>query len=158
MTRINLAALALSAAGIISLALSESYRGEAYVPVIGDVPTLGFGTTSGVRPGDRTTPERALVRLLNDASRSEQAVKRCAVVPMYQQEFDVWVEFTYNIGEQAFCSSTAAKKLNALDYAGACREMLRWDRVKGRVVKGLTVRRKREYEKCITSGTGKGDA
>ena len=147
--RTSIVALVVSASGIIALALSEGYKGEAYVPVKGDVPTIGFGTTEGVKMGDKTSPDRALVLLLDDATKFQKAVKRCAPVPMYQHEFDVWVEFTYNVGERAFCSSTAAKKLNALDYPGACKEMLRWDRVKGVPNAGLRARREREYKKCL---------
>lgn len=149
MERKHIAALVLSAAGLVGIALNEAYRDKAYVPVAGDVPTIGFGTTSGVKMGDKTTPERALVLLLDDATKFEKAVKRCAPVPMYQHEFDVWVTFTYNVGENAFCKSTAARKLNQLDYAGACKELLRWNKVKGVVVPGLNNVRRREYEKCL---------
>lgn len=101
--------------------------------------------------GDTITPERALVRLLADANKFERAVKRCAPVPMYQHEFDSWVSFTYNVGEAAFCNSTAAKKLKALDYAGACDEMLNWVYVKGRKVAGLMKRREKERQQCLGS-------
>jgi len=147
--RIKIAALALSAAALVSIAVHESYRETAYIPVKGDVPTIGFGTTEGVKPGDRTTPERALVRLLQDANKYEGAVRRCAPVPMYQYEFDAYVSLTYNIGINAFCNSTLARKLNAGDYEGACREILRWDKFQGKPLKGLTIRRQAEYEKCI---------
>jgi len=149
MQRKHIAALTLSAAGLVGIALNEAYRDKAYVPVAGDVPTIGFGTTSGVKMGDKTTPDRALVLLLNDATKFQKAVQRCAPVPMYQHEFDVWVTFTYNVGEKAFCTSTAAKKLNELDYAGACKELLRWNKVKGVVVPGLNNVRRREYAKCL---------
>lgn len=149
MERKHIAALVLSAAGLVGIALNEAYRDKAYVPVAGDVPTIGFGTTSGVKLGDKTTPDRALVFLLDDATKFEKAVKRCAPVPMYQHEFDVWVTFTYNVGETAFCKSTAAKKLNQLDYVGACKELLRWNKVKGVVVPGLNNVRRREYAKCL---------
>ena len=101
--------------------------------------------------GDTITPERALVRLLRDANKFEQAVKRCAPVPMYQHEFDAYVSLTYNIGEGAFCKSTLARKLNALDYEEACREILRWNRFKGRELPGLTKRRQQEYKQCLGS-------
>ena len=64
MSRINHALLALSASALVGIAVHEGYRGEAYEPVKGDVPTIGFGTTEGVEMGDRTTPERALILLL----------------------------------------------------------------------------------------------
>lgn len=152
--RTAVAALVLAASTLVGIGLSESYTDKAVIPVPGDVPTKGFGTTtnpdgSRVRMGDTTTPPRALVDLLRDASKFEQAVKRCAPVPMYPWEFSSFVQLTYNIGEGAFCGSTLAKKLNARDYAGACREIPRWDKVQGRPVRGLTLRRQREYAECM---------
>jgi lysozyme len=149
--RIQVAALGLSAAALVGIAVHEGYRGEAYEPVKGDVPTIGFGTTEGVEMGDRITPERALVRLLKDANKFEKAVKRCAPVPMYQYEFDAYVSLTYNIGEGAFCKSTLVKRLNAQDYKGACQEILKWDKFKGKSLPGLTKRRQEEYQKCLGS-------
>lgn len=150
-TRLSPVVLALSASALVGIALHEGYRGEAYEPVKGDVPTIGFGTTDGVEMGDRITPERALVRLLQDANKFERAVLRCATVPMHQYEFDAYVSLTYNIGEGAFCGSTLVKKLNAGDYEGACAQILRWDRFKGRPLPGLTKRRQQEYEQCLGS-------
>jgi lysozyme len=147
--RLAIAALSLSASALVGIAVHEGYRPAAYTPVPGDVPTIGFGTTGGVRPGDKITVERALVRLLADASRFEQAVKRCAPVPMHQHEFSAYVSLTYNIGEGAFCNSTLARKLNAGDYEGACREILRWDKFKGKPLAGLTKRRQEEHSQCM---------
>jgi lysozyme len=147
------AALSVSAALLVGIATHEGYVETAAPPVAGDVPTNGFGSTGGdIRLGDKTTPVRALVRLLADADRHAGAVRRCAPVPMYQHEFDAYVSLTYNIGEGAFCSSTLAKKLHAGDYAAACREILRWDKFKGRALAGLTKRRTAEYRQCIGEG------
>ncbi len=147
--RTVIAALTLSASALVGIAQWEDYRGEAYTPVAGDVPTIGFGTTTGVKPGDRITPPRALVRLLEDANEYEQAVKRCAPVPMYQHEYDAFVAITYNIGPGAFCQSTMARRLVMLDYKGACEAILMWDKYKGRALRGLTKRRQAEYRRCI---------
>ena len=149
MNRTLVASLTLSASALVGLALHEGYRGEAYTPVKGDVPTIGFGTTENVKPGDKTTVERALVRLLADADKFEKAVKRCAPVPMYQHEFNAYVSLTYNIGDSAFCKSTLARKLNAQDYVGACQELLRWDKFNGAPLAGLTKRRQEEYKLCM---------
>ena len=147
--RLAVASLSLSAATLVAMALHEGYRGDAYMPTLNDVPTIGFGTTASVKLGDRITPERALVRLLADASRFEQAVKRCAPVPMHDYEFQAYVSLTYNIGEGAFCRSTAARLLTAGDYAGACRAILMWDKQAGKPLAGLTKRRQDEYKRCI---------
>jgi len=151
--RLQSASLAISAALLVSIALEEGYSPVAYRPVKGDVATIGFGTTEGVKDGDKITPERALVRLLNDADKVAQAVRRCAPVPMYQYEFDSYVSLTYNIGTNAFCDSTLVKKLKTYDYEGACKEILRWDKFQGQPLKGLTIRRQREYEVCTNSST-----
>lgn len=143
--------LAISASALVGIAVHEGYRGEAYEPVKGDVPTIGFGTTEGVEMGDRITPERALVRLLQDANKFEKAVRRCAPVPMHQYEFDAYVSLTYNIGEGAFCRSTLVKLLNQQKYEEACKQILRWDKFNGRSLPGLTKRRQQEYEQCLGS-------
>lgn len=148
-TRTPIAALVLSASALVGIAVHEGYSPTAYTPVKGDVPTIGFGTTDGVKLGDKTTPERALVRLLNDSNKFQQAVKRCAPVPMYQYEFDAYVSLTYNIGEGNFCKSTIVKKLKAGDYVGACEEILKWDKFKGQSLSGLTNRRTTEYNQCM---------
>lgn len=151
MNRIHVASLSLTAAALVGIAVHEGYRDTAYIPVPGDVPTIGFGTTENVKPTDKITVERALVRLLADASKFERAVKRCAPVPMHQHEFSAFVSLTYNIGEGAFCRSTLAKRLNQTppDYHGACLEILRWDKFQGKPLAGLTKRRQAEYQMCI---------
>lgn len=151
--RVAIASLSLSAATLVGIALHEGYRDTAYHATADEkargINTIGFGTTMNVQPGQRTTPERALVMLLNDATRFEQAVKRCAPVPMHPYEFSAFVSLTYNIGEGAFCRSTLARKLNALDYAGACAEILKWDKQSGRTLPGLTKRRQQEHRMCM---------
>lgn len=151
MSRLKPALLALSASALVGIAVHEGYRGEAYRPLAEDVPTIGFGTTEGVEMGDRITPERALVRLLQDANKFENAVLRCAPVPMHQYEFDAYVSLTYNIGEGAFCRSTLVKLLNQQKYEEACQQILRWDKFKGRSLPGLTKRRQEEFKQCLGS-------
>ena len=142
-------ALPLSAAALVGLLSHEGYSDKTIIPIKGDVPTIGFGTTEGVKLTDRTTPVKALTRALSDVQKFEGALKTCVKVPLHQYEYDAYINLTYNIGGRAFCSSTLVKKLNTLDYAGACKEILRWDKASGRVVKGLTNRRQKEYEQCI---------
>lgn len=147
--RQTLAALSLSAAALVGIALHEGYSDQAYIPVKGDVPTIGFGTTAGVRMGDRITPPKALARALTDAQKFEGALKQCVTVPLHQREYDAYVSFSYNVGVGAFCGSTLVRKLNAGDYPGACAELLRWTRAGGRVLPGLVTRRQAEYRQCM---------
>lgn len=145
------AALALSAAGLVSLLQSEGYTSRAVIPINGDVPTIGFGTTAGVKMGDTITPQAAVSRALSDVSKFDGALKRCVKVPLTQGEYDAYLSLSYNIGSGAFCGSTLVRKLNAGDYAGACEQVLAWDKAGGRRVQGLTARRHREYAQCRQS-------
>jgi len=147
--RTVVAGLSLSAVALVALVMHEGYSDRAIIPVPGDVPTIGFGTTGGVKMGDAIKPPQALARALTDVQKFEGALKQCVRVPLYQHEYDVWISFSYNVGSGAFCSSTAVAKLNALDYAGACNELSRWVYVKGRKVQGLVNRREAERTLCL---------
>lgn len=147
-TRITVAALAVSAAALVGIATHEGYRSEAYKDTVG-VPTIGFGETAGVKMGDKTTPERALVQLLTSTEKHADAIRSCIKVPLYQHEFDAYVSLSYNIGAGAFCRSTLVKKLNSGDYGGACEEIRRWNRAGGKVLPGLVKRREAEYRMCM---------
>lgn len=148
-SRAAVGGLVLSAAALVGLALNEGYSDKAYVPVPGDVPTIGFGTTDGVKMGDRITAPQALARKLADVQKFEGALKRCVTVPLHQYEYDAYISLSYNIGSTAFCGSTLVRKLNAGDYPGACAEILRWDRFKGQPLRGLTIRRQAEHKQCM---------
>lgn len=160
--RTGLAALGLSAAALISIAISEGYTDRAVIPTKGDVPTVGFGTTtrpdgSPVQMGDRTNPVEALERKARDLQRFEGALKSCVRVPLYQHEYDAYVDLAYNIGPGAFCGSTVVRRLNAMDYEGACNAILMWKRVGAqdcsapgnRVCWGLWQRRLATHQKCL---------
>lgn len=150
--RASIAALSLSAAAFVGIAVHEAYRDRAYLPTPNDVPTIGFGTTAGVKMGDKITVERALVRLLADADKFQAELRRCiGDVPLYQHEWDAYVSWAYNVGTGAACKSTLVRKLQQTppDYPGACAELLRWDKQAGITLRGLTIRRQGEYRQCM---------
>lgn len=141
-------AVGLSAIGLVAILMHEGYSEKAITPVPGDVPTIGFGTTEGVKMGDRITPPKAVARALTDVQKFEGALRKCVKVPLSQGEYDAYVNLAYNIGPKAFCNSTLVVKLNAQDYAGACTEILKWDKFQGKPLRGLTLRRQEEYRMC----------
>lgn len=160
--RIAVVGLSFSAAALISLAVREGYTERAIIPTRGDVPTVGFGTTtrpdgSPVQLGDRTNPVEALQRKHRDIVRFEGALKQCVQVPLHQEEYDVYVDLAYNIGPAAFCGSTLVRRLNAGDYRGACDAILMWKRVgkqdcsqpDNRICRGLWERRVAARAKCL---------
>jgi lysozyme len=157
--RMGIAALVLSAAALVGLAVDEGYTAKAVPdPVKGKaVPTIGFGTTGGVHMGDTTTPVQALQRKFRDVQTFEGAVKRCVQVPLYQYEYDAYINLTYNIGPAAFCGSSIVKRLNAGDYTGACNAILMWKMVGdvncsvpgNNLCPGLWARRQRLQRQCL---------
>jgi lysozyme len=146
--RTAIAAFALSASAFVGLTVLENYRPVAYMPTPDDVPTIGFGTTEGVKMGDTITPPKALVRALSDVQKYEGAIKQCVKVPLHQYEYDAFVSFAYNIGSGAFCGSTLVKVLNEGRYADACAQISRWNKQAGKVLPGLVNRRKHERAIC----------
>ena len=146
--RIAVAVLSLSAAAFGGLVAYEGYSDRAIIPVPGDVPTIGFGTTEDVQMGDTITPLKAVERALQDVTRFEGAIKQCVRVPLHQYEYDAAIQLSYNIGPTAFCNSTVVRRFNAGDYEGACEAFLMWNKVNGRVVRGLVLRRQKEYRLC----------
>lgn len=155
--RIGIAGLALSASALVGIVLSEGYSDHAIIPVPGDVPTIGFGTTQGVKIGDKITPPKALARALKDVETYEGAIKQCVKVPLTQSEYDAYVDLAYNIGPGAFCKSTIVKMLNAGKYDRACEGILAWKMYQGHdcslpenqhLCGGLWTRSQAEYAKC----------
>ena len=133
----------------------EGLRTAAYMDPVG-IPTICFGETKGVKHGDKTTPVRALVRLMDSADGYQKGVKRCVTVPLHQNEFDAYVDFAYQMGTSAFCSADFVKRLNAGDYAGACNGMAThpngnpaWSNAQGKYFPGIHARRIRNRDLCL---------
>ena len=152
--RARVAALVVSAVGLASVITYEGLKEAAYIPVKGDKVTIGVGSTqyengAPIRMGDTVTKERAVILFKNTLGIYELAVKKCVTVPLYQYEFDAYVSLTYNIGGTRFCRGLIPVKLAAFDYAGACKEILRYNQFQGKALRGLDIRRKDEYQACI---------
>ena len=152
--RIAIAALSLSAAGFVGLVTHEGYSDKAIIPVKGDRPTVGFGSTfrddgTPVQMGDTITAPQAVRRSFNHIAKDETALKQCVRSPLYQYEYDAYVSLLYNIGPTAFCKSTLVRLLNAGEYEKACQQILKWDKFQGKPLRGLTIRRWSEYQLCL---------
>lgn len=124
----------------------EGLRLEAYLDT-GGVWTIGYGHTGEeVRRGLTIDLAQAETWLTEDLREAEGYVSKLVKVGLTQNQFDALVSFVYNIGGTAFGYSTLLRKLNAGDYEGAANQLLRWNKDNGKVIRGLTNRRKRERE------------
>lgn len=120
-----IAALALSASALVALVAQEGYSDRAIIPVKGDVPTLGHGSTTHadgtpVRMGDTTTPVKALQRTLLYVQKQDMQIKRCVTADLHQGEYDLLADFGYQYGVAALCKSSIVRLANAGDYVGSC--------------------------------------
>lgn len=106
--------------------------------------TIGYGHTKNVKSGMKITQEQAEQYLRDDLITYENAVKKYVKVSINQNQFDALVSFSFNCGTGALKNSTLLKKLNNKDYNGATNELLRWNKSNGKVLNGLTKRRKEE--------------
>jgi lysozyme len=87
----------------------------------------------------------AAERLLQqDIAPKTVAVNARVSVPLFQGQFDAVLSWTYNLGEGALKSSTMLKKINAGRQEEVPAQIKRWNRVGGKVLKGLERRREAE--------------
>lgn len=124
----------------------EGLRLQAYLPTPNDVWTIGYGHTSTAKKGMVITEERAEALLRQDIAWVEDAINKNVVVPLTQNQYDALASLIYNIGAGAFSKSTLLRLLNTGDYEGAANQFPRWNKQKGKVLKGLTRRREEERQ------------
>ena len=121
--------------------------------------TIGYGQTGSyygkrVRRGMTTTKAEAHAWLRDHSIKTyEDAVTQAVKVPLNQNQFDALVSFAYNVGVGALKQSTALRKLNAGDYAGAADALTMWTKCNGKVLAGLVRRRKEERALFLTPVT-----
>jgi lysozyme len=134
-----------SEAGISLLKKFEGFRATTYRDT-GNTLTIGYGTIEGVKEGDTITKEEASTKLVQHVKGVEKKILEEVKVPITQNQMDALVSFTYNLGKEAFATSTLLKKLNRGDKEGAAEEFDRWVYAGGKVEQGLVNRRKAEKE------------
>jgi lysozyme len=169
--RKSIAALTITAALLLGVSQHEGFREAAYIPIKGDVPTIGFGSTvhpngTPVKIGDVISRKTAESYLKGDLDKFKTGLMKCVKVPLYENEFNAYMKLTYNIGASAFCNSSIPHKLNTGQYEEACKTILQFNKMRDtskpmvrntqgkmvyqlKVIKGLDNRRKSEYKECI---------
>ena len=138
-----------SKAGLDLIKQFESFRAAPYLCSAG-VPTIGYGTTvypNGIKvklSDQKITQQLAETFLQHHVNVIEKDVSKLVKVTLTQNQFDALVSFVYNVGLGAFGDSTLLKLLNAGDINGASKQFERWNKAGGKIVDGLTNRRKAE--------------
>jgi len=134
----------------VSLVASfEGFRARPYQD-LGGVWTIGYGSTYLLngKPVIASTPalseDTAAALLRNVLVSFWDTIERLVKVPLTDRQGAAVLSLVYNIGETAFSRSTLLKKLNAGDLKGAADEFLKWNLIKGKVSRGLALRRAKE--------------
>jgi len=127
---------------------SEGLRLYTYPDVIG-VPTYCYGETLDAKIGATYTREQCDEKLATRLKEFDRAIAKCLTHELPDNRRAAYVSFAYNVGVQAFCSSTLVKLENAGNWQGACNQLPRWNKAGGVTWPGLTARREREKELCL---------
>jgi lysozyme len=141
--------------GIDFIAGHEGEILRVYKDPIG-LATLGVGhllTESEKRDmpvGTKITRKQSREYLAKDLKKMERAVNAAVKVPITQNQFDALVSFTFNVGVGGLKRSSVLRQLNNRKFDAAADALLLWNRAGGRVLKGLTRRRKEERAMFLT--------
>lgn len=121
----------------------EGLRLKAYRCPAG-VWTIGYGHTAGVKDGDVVSPSEANALFEQDIAGFEKQIAALGLT-LNQHQYDAVVSFAYNVGIGNFSSSTLCRKIrkNPSDSTIPA-EFKRWVYAGGKVLPGLTNRRKWE--------------
>lgn len=128
------------------------YKDTAGLDTIGVGHLLTAEDKQSGRFAHGITEQQALDLLRVDAAQAERAVNDLVRVSLTQDQFDVLVDFTFNLGRGALQVSTLLKKLNAGDHAAVPAELMKWNKVRNPRTKqlepsrGITLRRQREAD------------
>lgn len=114
--------------------------------------TIGYGHTSAagdprVQPGMTITRDEAESILRRDLHKYQEAVRSAVKAPMTDNQFGALTSLCYNIGPGAFRKSTAVRRFNAGDVAGAAEALTWFNKSGGKVLRGLV--RRREAERAL---------
>ncbi len=112
--------------------------------------TIGWGNTkyqdgAKIKPNDSITQAQADDLFDYYLEDFEKGVRKLLKVKLNDDQVGALVSLAYNIGLGNLKSSTLLKLLNAGDIAGAANQFQVWNKCNGKVLNGLSIRRKKEY-------------
>lgn len=139
----------LSDAGLQAIASREGFSGNSYPDAGGRSIGYGHYILIGESFNEPISPQQGMDLLRADAALAEKAVQAYVTVPINQNQFDALVSFAYNVGVNAFKSSTLLSLINQGNLAGAAAQFPRWDKSQGQVLPQLIARRASEQQQFL---------
>lgn len=125
----------LSAISLAGIGYTQYQEGTVLVPYpdSGGVYTIGTGSTSyengvKVKKTDPPITQKRATELLKFHYNKDAKIlnKTLLGIPLSQDEYDLYADFTYQFGTGAWSSSSMLKNLKARQYKQACNSLLKW--------------------------------
>lgn len=117
-------------------------------PGTGGAPwTIGYGSTGkDIKPGTIWTHEYAEQRLREHVIYFTMGVLNLSphLINVEPRRFAAIISFAYNCGLGNYRISTFKRRVDEEDWDEAAREIVKWNKAAGRILPGLTRRRKAE--------------
>ena len=155
----------LTAISLGGVAYTQSKEGTVLIPYYdsGKVATIGTGTTvypngQKVKITDpKITYKQATEYLkIHMAKDAKTFNKLLAGIALSQDEYDLYMDFTYQFGTGAWSGSSMLRNLKQSKYKAACDSLLKWKYVAKRDCSirsnncyGVWVRQVERHSKCI---------
>lgn len=163
--RIAVGLLTVSLGGFGAWQAHEGFTDHAIIPTKGDVPTIGHGSTRyedgrPVQMGDTITRARAEILARNLMTQCEkQVADSLPGVKLYQEEFDLYADFTCQYGGANWRNSSMRSKLLTGQYAQACASLLKYRFAAGydcstpgnKRCPGVWSRQLKRYSQCMAA-------
>lgn len=145
LARVVFGGRAVNLAGRSLIKQFEGLRLKAYLCPAG-VWTIGYGHTRTAQPGMVLTLEEAEWLLDDDLRQVACAVEPLIPVALNDNQFAALVSFAFNVGVSNFASSTLLRLLARGWYEQVPAQLIRWNKVRGEAMGGLTRRRSAEAQ------------
>jgi lysozyme len=122
----------------------EGFSATPYLDAAG-VPTIGYGTTRGVKMSmGAITEDKAREYLMFDLSDANKTINNLVKPLINKNQKIALLSFVYNVGAGNFKSSTLLRRINAKKWDEAAWQFKKWVYAGGKVLKGLIRRREAE--------------
>ena len=129
----------------------EGFRSKPYL-CPANVATIGYGSTyyadkRKVTLEDAPMSEQdahALLLIELEHTYLPSVLRQCPILATDERKCNSIVDFVYNLGNGRLQTSTLKRKINAQDWEGAKEQLMLWNKGGGKVLAGLTKRRKAE--------------
>lgn len=132
----------------------EGFRSCPYIPIKGDVPTIGYGSTRGITMQTPCITKEQGIALLDHEVREymvefNNRMPQGAWAHLVAHSNAAFTDLAFNVGWTGAATSTAIKRMAEGNVSGACTALTWWNKSGGRVIVGLVNRRSNAEKLCL---------